>query len=176
MSAVLPQRSLPFVPSPYLRLRIEPMSRGDLETVYQAENLIYPFPWTLGNFEDSLESGYGAWICCDRENNKLVGYAVMMPALDEAQLLNISILPERQRQGLGGALLEYLFAEALERGAIRMLLEVRRSNQQAQTFYQQHGFSVIGCRRDYYPAGEKGVTGSGNIREDALVMERLLQP
>jgi ribosomal-protein-alanine N-acetyltransferase len=49
---------------------------------------------------------------------------------------------------------------------LRMVLEVRASNEAAISLYRKMGFSDIGLRRDYYPA-EDG-------REDAILMGREL--
>jgi ribosomal-protein-alanine N-acetyltransferase len=138
------------------------MTDADLDFVAAAEASIYPFPWTRGNFADSLAAGHGAWLA--REGGRMTGYAVVMQALDEAHLLNISVLPELQRSGRGSALLIHLFAQARLQAATRMLLEVRPGNISGQGFYQRHGFVEIGRRRDYYPAHAG--------REDAIVMAR----
>lgn len=140
------------------------MCPGDIEAVLAAEQRIYEFPWTRGNFDDSLASGYSAWLMCD--SGFMLGYAVMLLVLDEVQLLNISIVPERQKAGFGRQLLEYLLVLARKQGAKRMLLEVRLSNAIAHAFYIRHGFVQIGTRPDYYPAREG--------REAARVMERVL--
>lgn len=140
------------------------MNDGDIDAVLAMEQRIYAFPWTRGNFVDSLVSGYSAWMM--REGDRMLGYAVMMLVLDEAHLLNISILPERQRTGLGSRLLQHLFEVARAHGAARMYLEVRQSNVTGCSFYLRHGFARIGERPDYYPAR--------NGRETALVLERSL--
>jgi ribosomal-protein-alanine N-acetyltransferase len=141
-----------------------PMTDVDLDLVTVAEARIHPFPWTRGNFVDSLAAGYGALLAL--EEGRMVGYAVMMQALDEAHLLNISVLPELQRCGRGSALLVHLFDLAREQGATRMLLEVRPDNISGQGLYKHHGFVEVGRRRGYYP-GHEG-------REDAIVMAREL--
>ncbi|MCX7170919.1 MAG: ribosomal protein S18-alanine N-acetyltransferase [Proteobacteria bacterium] len=140
------------------------MRPGDIDAVLAVERSIYAFPWTRGNFDDSLASGYSAWLMHDGAN--MLGYAVMMLVLDEAHLLNISIVPEQQRIGMGGMLLQHLLDVAVGRGALRMLLEVRPSNVAGRAFYDRHGFVRIGERPDYYPA-QVG-------REAALVLERTL--
>ena len=141
-----------------------PMQSGDLDAVLAAERRIYAFPWTRGNFDDSLASGYGAWLMLDGAS--LLGYAVMMLVLDEAHLLNISIIPEQQHSGRGSAMLKYLLDFATEREVVRMLLEVRPSNASALAFYKHHGFVQVGERPDYYPARQG--------RETAWVLERTL--
>jgi len=141
---------------------LTPMGLEDIESVLDIEQRIYTFPWTRGNFEDSLASGYTAWLL--RDGRQLLGYAVMMEILDEAHLLNISIISGRQRAGLGSLLLQSLCAEAKRHGAVRMMLEVRTSNTAGCAFYRHHGFTQIGERTDYYPAKQG--------REAALVLEK----
>ncbi|MFA7268683.1 MAG: ribosomal protein S18-alanine N-acetyltransferase [Sterolibacterium sp.] len=152
------------VPSGAAKPRFVPMQPGDLDAVVAAEQRIYAFPWTRGNFDDSLSSGYSAWLMC--AGTGMLGYAVMLLALDEAHLLNISIVPEHQHAGMGSILLEHLFTVAGEQGALRMLLEVRPSNVSAIGFYRRYGFVQIGERPAYYPA-QHG-------REAAWVMEKIL--
>ncbi len=143
-------------------VRYPNMTEADLDAVVAAEERIYPFPWTRGNFVESLAAGHGAWLA--QEDGNMIGYAVMMWVLDEAHLLNLSVLPELQRQGRGTALLMHLFGLARTRQATRMLLEVRRSNFSGQGLYLRHGFGEIGHRRRYYRSHEG--------REDAIVMAR----
>lgn len=143
-------------------LRYRVMTTADLDAVAEVERLVYAFPWTRGNFADSLAAGHDAWLA--QEDGKMAGYAVMMQVLDEAHLLNITVLPELQRSGRGSALLMHLFDQARARAITRMLLEVRPGNLGGQALYRRHGFAEIGRRRDYYPAHQG--------REDAIVMAR----
>lgn len=140
------------------------MRSADLDVVVVLEQRCHDFPWTRGNFADSLAAGHGAWLV--REAGEIAAYAVMMPAPDEAHLLNITVVPELQRAGRGAALLQQLFGLARDWKANRMLLEVRPGNVAALALYRRHGFSEIGRRRGYYPAA--------NGREDAIVMAREL--
>ena len=136
------------------------MTQNDLEEVSTIEQRSYPFPWTYGVFTDSLNAGYRSWV--GRKNGAIVSYALMMVVLDEVHLLNICVMPELQGQGLGKALLEHLFDDARGQGIKFMFLEVRPSNTHALEMYRRFGFSIIGQRRDYYPAPLG--------REDAIVM------
>lgn len=138
------------------------MTPDDLDAVLAIEEAVQEFPWTRGNFADAIEAGYDAWVM--READRVVGFAVLMHAVDEAHLLVIGIAPERQRAGRGRALLEFLAARARTAGITRLLLEVRPSNLPALAFYRQAGFAEIGRRRAYYPARDG--------REDAIVMAR----
>lgn len=143
-------------------LRYRAMTADDIDAVAAAERRAYAFPWSRGNFADSLAAGHDAWLAL--EYGQMIGYAVTMQVLDEVHLLNITVLPELQRKGRGSTLLQHLFALARTRSATRMLLEVRPGNISGQALYKRHGFLEIGRRRDYYPAHQG--------REDAIVMAR----
>jgi len=75
-----------------------PLTPNDLDWVHAQEVDLHPFPWTRGNFADSLTAGHGAWLM--RVDNERVGYAVVLKVLDEAHLLNISVA--RAAQGKEG--------------------------------------------------------------------------
>jgi ribosomal-protein-alanine N-acetyltransferase len=141
--------------------RYAPMCASDLDDVVRAEQQIYPFPWSHGNFADSLRSGYSCWVLRDA-TAVLQAYAIVMLALDEAHLLNLSVARTFQRSGLGWRTLEWVAEVARGHGARSMLLEVRPSNPSAIRLYERYGFQRIGVRRGYYPAAAG--------REDAIVM------
>ena len=153
MSAVLKQQA-PF----------EPMSEKDLAAVMEIERRIYEFPWSRGNFIDSIRAGYECWVY--RGPGGLIGYAIIALAAGEAHLLNLSIADRHQARGHGGLFLAYLIEMVRELRAATLFLEVRPSNEAGSRLYARHGFKRIGIRRDYYPAS----TG----REDAWVLSRLL--
>ena len=140
-------------------VELHAMTESDLPAVMAVENEIYPFPWTQGNFRDSLAAGYGCWLYL--REGELIGYAVVMQAADEAHLLNLSVAAARQGQGHGSALLRCVCERSRELGARLIFLEVRPSNAGARRLYERHGFQHIGIRRDYYPAAQG--------REDALI-------
>ena len=141
-------------------LSLRPMREDDLDAIMQIEPTIYSHPWTRGNFSDSLNSGYSAWVL--ESDDKMIGYALMMRVLDEAHLLNLSIVKTQQKQGLGRYLLEHMIEKAKQFQATNMFLEVRPSNVSAITLYENMGFCEMALRRGYYPAKEG--------REDAVLM------
>lgn len=141
-----------------------PMSLEDVEAVSAIESEIYPFPWSYGNFRDSLNAGYSCWIY--EFGGLVIGYAVMMMAAGEAHLLNLGIAGDWQGRGMGRRFLLHLIRLAREYHADSMFLEVRPSNIAARRLYATEGFREIAVRKKYYPA-EDG-------REDAILMERVL--
>ncbi|HEY8606536.1 MAG TPA: ribosomal protein S18-alanine N-acetyltransferase [Noviherbaspirillum sp.] len=138
------------------------MRVDDLGEVLTIENDVYPQPWTRGNFLDSLYSGYECWTLRS-DAGELVGYFLLMLAVDEAHLLNISVRRDLHGLGIGRLQLDRVAAIARDKGMASVLLEVRPSNPRAQAIYTRYGFSRIGHRKAYYPA-------ANGSREDAIVM------
>jgi len=143
-------------------LELAAMRLQDMEQVMAIEDVIYAHPWTRGNFLDSLRSGYQALLVRDCAQ-QLLGYFLVMEAIDEAHLLNISVAPTVQGEGLGYLLLELAVNLARKHCLRVMLLEVRVSNLRALQLYQRYGFIEIGRRKNYYPLDP-------STREDAIVM------
>lgn len=149
-----------------LKHKIRPMREADVPAVLLVDQASYPFPWTAGNFIDSIHAGHHCWVY--EIGHEAIGHAVMMSVFDEAHLLNITISPSWQRQGLGAALLQYVLQQARAAGINILYLEVRPSNTGAIRLYNRNGFEGFAIRKDYYPA-QQG-------REDALVMRCKLEP
>ena len=140
--------------------QLRPMQMADLDAVMVIEPTIYTHPWTRGNFSDSINSGYSAWVL--EANQTIIGYALLMMVLDEAHLLNLSVAKQQQKQGLGRYLLEHMLLIAKNHKAANMFLEVRPSNISAIALYENMGFCEMAVRRGYYPALDG--------REDAVLM------
>jgi len=139
---------------------LRPMRAADLDRVMEVEPTLYAHPWTRGNFDDSIKSGYSCRVLeC---GGVLAGYGVLMIGVREAHLLNLSVATAWQRRGFGRMLLEHFVQVARAGDAAQLLLEVRPSNGAARRLYVEFGFREITLRRGYYP--------SGRGREDAILM------
>jgi [ribosomal protein S18]-alanine N-acetyltransferase len=142
-----------------------PMTLADVDAVLALEHVVYPFPWTRGNFVDSLAAGHLAWTLRD-DRGAVQGYCVAMAGVDEMHLLNLTIAPPRWGRGLARGLLDALAARCRAERRTVLWLEVRESNQRARAVYTRYGFETVGLRRAYYPAAAG--------REDAIVMRKPL--
>lgn len=149
-------------------LRLRAMTTDDLDAVMAVEAASYGFPWSRGNFADSLQAGHLAEVLVDADG-ALVGYFVAMPGALEMHLLNLTVAPAWQGHGHGRALLERLETLARARGDETLWLEVRSGNARARRLYDQRGYLEQGRRRGYYPA-------AASRREDAVVMKLELSP
>ena len=137
-----------------------------LDAVLAIEVQAYPFPWTRGNFIDSIAAGYLARVLLAADG-ELIGYFVAMPGFEEMHLLNVTVSARHRSQGHARRLLAELYALSASFAATAVWLEVRESNTRARELYLREGFADAGRRREYYPA-------PAGQREDAILMTRLL--
>ena len=145
-----------------------PMTARHLDAVMAIEGVAYEFPWTRGNFVDSLAAGHVAKLLCDAYGETL-GYLVALPGYEEMHLLNLTVAPAEQGRGHARSMLEWLVDFCRQQHAGQFWLEVRESNDRARLVYQRFGFAHIGVRKGYYPAAQ-------GRREDAVVMGLQIAP
>lgn len=144
------------------RITLRTMNYADLRHIMQIEERAYSHPWTIGIFRDCIRVGYNCWVGIIK--GRIVGYGVIMLAAGEAHILNLCVDPEHQSKGLGRRILQHLVTRCAQTDIDMVILEVRRSNDNARALYHSEGFHEIGVRKDYYPHAEG--------REDAIIFAR----
>ncbi len=140
------------------------MHASDLDRVILIEREIFLFPWSPGNFFDSIKAEYLCQVL--EQADTIFGYGIMMMSPEEAHVLTLGIAADWQKKGWGRKLLQHFIRLAKAEHAKSMFLDVRESNHGAAQLYKQMGFRHIATRKGYYPA----MCG----REDALVMQLML--
>lgn len=143
---------------------VREMTLEDVQDVILIEREIFLFPWSIGNFSDSVKAGYVCRVIV--KENTILGYGIMMMSPEEGHILTLGIGVDWQKQGLGKVMIDYFSDHARINNAKSILLDVRESNERAIRLYKKMGFEHIAVRKDYYP------TMSG--RENALVMKLIL--
>lgn len=147
---------------PRVQPELRRMQATDVERVMRIEREAYDYPWTARIFEDCIRVGYDCWVL--EVDGRQVGHCVLTVAADEAHLLNLTVDPRWQGNGLGRFMVRRLFDYVCQHEAEAVFLEVRPSNVAAVQLYRSEGFEHIGTRPRYYPLP------SG--REDAWVLTR----
>ena len=142
--------------------RLLTMTTAHLPAVMAIEVGAYAFPWSRGNFIDSLAAGYPARVLMD-PRGAMLGYFVAMGGVDEMHLLNITVADHAQGRGHARRMIAALIELCHEQLANELWLEVRESNVRARDIYARLGFTQKGARKGYYPA-------AFGKREDAVVM------
>lgn len=94
----------------------------------------------------------------------IIGMAGLWIMAGEAHITTIAVRDTHRRQGVGERLLISVIDLATQLNAQVVTLEVRPSNEQAQTLYQKYGFCKAGVRRRYYTDnGEDGVVMTTDV-------------
>jgi [ribosomal protein S18]-alanine N-acetyltransferase len=145
-------------------VRLRPMTADDLPAVLELEVALFgEEAWSremlMGELAQQPASRY--YVVAE-DASSMAGYAGLLAAGEQADVLTIAVNSSRWGQGVGSGLLTALLAEARRRGCSEAFLEVRADNVRAQRLYKWYGFAEIGIRRGYYqPSGM-----------DAIVMRR----
>jgi len=146
------------------KLQIRDMCSQDLNQVVQIECNAQTSPWGRISFEESLTKQHHCRVLISQ--NQVVAYHVVCAAADELHILNIVAAPHFQGLGLGHTLLQDIVAIADQQSLSKIFLEVRASNEVAQSLYQKWQFKQISLRKEYYRVTD------GGKREDALIFMR----
>ncbi len=158
---------------------LEPMRAADVPVVAAIEAQQHLTPWQASGFEDALRHQWHTTVlrslAAERADTRILGYFVAMSAGDDEELLTLTVCPEVAGRGYGRQLLMALINDARMRGAQKLFLEVRRGNARAIHLYESAGFTIAGMRKNYYTLPADAVSGRPAGREDALLMQLILQ-
>ncbi len=110
--------------------------------------------WTRSQLSGILPmAGVLLTLAVERARDAVVGFSLVRTVADESELLLLAVLPDEQRRGVGGLLLDHFITGGRDAGLRRVHLEVRDGNP-AIGMYQRAGFSPVGRRRNYYHASD----------------------
>lgn len=136
------------------------MTLEDIPSIMVIEHESFTLPWSEDAFRNELIHNHFARYQVMEYDGGLIGYAGMWTIVDEAHVTNIAVRTAYRGNKLGETLLRRIMDWAVELGMNRMTLEVRMSNQVAQSLYGKMGFQAAGVRKRYY----------SDNHEDALIM------
>lgn len=125
-------------------------------------------PWDEAAVRRLIDHPAGtAFVATLGQPQDVVGFIIGQIAADEAEILSIGVIGERQRRGIGRLLVEGLM-RAVQRAEVRrVFLEVAADNAAALALYQRLGFETTGRRKGYYAR-------PGQPAVDAVTMSRSL--
>ncbi len=124
------------------------MEEQDIPAVVEIEKQLFARPWSKQAFLQALEQDTLYVVVLERD--VVVGYCGMYCSFEEGEITNVAIAPERQNQGIGHKMLEYLLEQAYQKGISYIVLEVRISNINAIHLYESMGFQNRGIRKNFY--------------------------
>jgi ribosomal-protein-alanine N-acetyltransferase len=145
---------------------VQQMAEKDLIEVVELEESTGLNRWGYDAYRRELHKNPNSIMLVARNlysGPRVLGFFAGWIIEDELHVNNIASHPDYRKIGIGQNLMESAIDEGRMRGVSFILLEVRSSNEPAQSLYRKLGFNFIGRRRDYYRAPT----------EDALVMKKV---
>jgi ribosomal-protein-alanine N-acetyltransferase len=137
------------------------MTADHVFAIAEIEKICFSDPWSVRSVESELENPLSLWLVA-LDGDCVVGYVGSQTVLGGADMMNLAVLPQYRKQGVGEALVDKLMDALRAKGAISLSLEVRQSNLPAICLYKKLGFEQIGMRPNYYR----------NPRENALILRK----
>ena len=142
-------------------IRVRFATALDIDRVVELEAEAFSDAWTRSSFEQLLSDTRSLFAVACGNDGLVHGYVVAWYVADEGEIANLAVASTSRRRGIGGMLLDTALDAARTRDAASVYLEVRDSNQSAQSLYASRGFEQVMRRRRYYRAPT----------EDALVLK-----
>lgn len=145
-----------------MQVKLRKIEKTDSESLAELEKECFFSPWTL----EMIRSAIGRTDFCGAiafADGAPFGYVLGTQLFEDAELLRIAVSTAFRGKGLGKELLDEFLRDCSRRGAERVFLEVRASNEVAIALYQSRGFTTVRVREKYY-----------DDVEDALEMKKSL--
>lgn len=146
------------------RYPIRSATAADVPALVAIERACFSDPWTPAGIEETVQYETSRAFVAEFRG-ATVGYVMARVSGEEAEILNLAVLPGYRRRGIARCLLAEALAAVATAGVREAYLEVRQSNQEALALYQAHGFRPVALRPGYYR----------NPLEDALVLRAPLR-
>lgn len=129
---------------------IRKMTTADVPDAHAIDAMSFALPWPERSlyFEVSDNPAARCWVA--ELDGRVVGMMVLWQIVDEAHIATLAVHPDYRRRGLAKRLLVHALQVSWEQGGRMAFLEVRESNQAAQSMYSKFGFEEVGRRTRYY--------------------------
>ena len=131
------------------KVLVRKMTIEDTAAVAEMEHQIFSDAWSESSIVETLQNPQTVCLVAEK-SGKIIGNLLAYLVVDEAEIARISVLKEERKQGTGKLLLDTLKKMCEEKAGKKLLLDVRRSNSSARTFYEKYGFTEDGVRPDFY--------------------------
>ncbi len=143
-------------------MEIRPWIYQDNIEIFSLSNECFENFWSKETIADTfLQDNFIGFVAV--EDNKIIGFISTVWCIDECEIELIAVKKEYRNKLVATNLLNVAIEKFKEIKIKKLFLEVRRSNEVAQSFYEKQGFTYVGVRKNYY-----------KNQEDALIMTKLL--
>lgn len=138
-------------------IKIERMNEENVTGVAYLESINFNDGWSEKALREELENESALYlVAVDEATGQVVGAAGFIQSFDEADIMNVSTMPEFRRQSIGERIMTELVIEGKKRGITAFTLEVREGNVPARALYEKLGFKYEGTRPGFYTNPDEG--------------------
>ena len=130
-------------------MEILPLNEALIPQAAALERACFSLPWSENALLSELSNENAIYLAAT-EGETLLGYVGSEISFEEADMMNLAVLPDRRRQGIAQALVAALETALAAHGVERLTLEVRASNISARALYEKLGYVPVARRPSYY--------------------------
>ena len=143
-------------------LMVREIRATDIDDVLSLQNELILSPWTKIDYQNEIQRTDSTNLAMVYDE-EIVGFIIMrVISGTDGEIYNIAVKRKYQKKGIGKKLLSTAIQIARSKENIKQIwLEVRKSNRNASSFYQNQGFVITGLRKNFY----------SNPLEDAFLMK-----
>ncbi|MEJ8734728.1 tRNA (adenosine(37)-N6)-threonylcarbamoyltransferase complex dimerization subunit type 1 TsaB [Mediterraneibacter sp. ICN-202921] len=143
------------------KLFVRELKEEDAAAVSDMEHQLFSDGWSEKGIIETIKNSNTICLAAVKAE-KLIGYMFVYFAAGEGEIAKIAVTKEKQRQGVAHQMMKELERICKSRKIGKLMLDVRQSNEAAQTFYKAQGFVRDGERKAFYEKPS----------EDAVLMSR----
>jgi len=144
-------------------IRVRGAKPYDMSTILDIEQFCFPDPYPMSLLSRLYFTNPEGFIVAEVDG-KVVGYLIgTLRWGASGHIMAIGVYPEYRKRGVGTALMVQILDILHTWGARNARLEVRKSNDAAQLFYQKLGFRLGEEIQHYYEDGEAAIVMSREL-------------
>ncbi|MFH0749110.1 MAG: ribosomal protein S18-alanine N-acetyltransferase [Candidatus Bathyarchaeota archaeon] len=130
-------------------VKLRCITRDDLERVYEIEKESFKDPYPLSFINYLYEVNQKTFRVAEKDG-KIIGYIIASVEGDIGHIVSIAIHPSERKKDVGRKLMDDVLELLLSASVTTVRLEVRKSNIEAQRFYEILGFKFSYVIDKYY--------------------------
>ncbi len=125
---------------------IRPVMEADISSLEPVDHAAFSPPWWLSRTTMERIRQQSACFLVAERGGGLIGYTQAQLTGDGAHIGRLAVIPEAQRQGVGGLLLMNILSRLWEQGVGWVTLNTQEENLASQQLYTRFGFRPVGQR------------------------------
>ena len=130
-------------------IKFEVMEERHIQGLLKVEAECFDSGFALETFNKEIKNPLAYYVVAV-DGEIPVGYCGIWNVCGEAEVIDVGVLSEYRKRGIGKGLFEAVFRYMRENGVETVNLEVREDNIPAIRLYEKLDFEKVGIRKKYY--------------------------